>query len=158
MIEKRILCPERVRKIASSFAFMEHRFLRDGFFASLGHHEALLYAFLVLAADRYGISFYGYDRICLALKLTLEEYIEARNLLINKDLIAFDGTFFQVLSLPERPVRCKETLLKTSEDMERSDPATIAQIFSQLRGNGCSIKDATVPPGVRDSAPDRRTP
>gem|GEM_PF-6030303 len=29
MIEKRILCPERVRKIEGSFAFVEHRFLNS---------------------------------------------------------------------------------------------------------------------------------
>jgi hypothetical protein len=42
MIEKSPLCPERVRKITGSFAFIEHRFLRDGFWASLGQHELLL--------------------------------------------------------------------------------------------------------------------
>ena len=157
MIEKRILCPERVRKIAGSFAFIEHRFLRDGFFASLGHHEVLLYAFLVLAADRYGISFYGYDRICSVLRFTVEDYIEARNQLIEKDLLAFDGTLFQLLSLPEKPVLNRAALLKTADDMERSDPATIHQIFSQL-GERMLHKDDTVPPRVRGSAPDRRTP
>ncbi len=134
MIEKRILCRERVRKIGGGFAFIEHRFLRDGFLVSLGHHELLLYLFLVLAGDRHGISFYGYDRICSLLRLTVEDYIEARNLLIDKDLIAFDGTLFQVLSLPEKPVSCRKPLLKTSDDMERADPATIHQIFSHLYG------------------------
>jgi hypothetical protein len=41
--------------------------------------------------------------------MDIEDYIEARNSLISKDLIAFDGTVFQVLELPEkapaRPVR-----------------------------------------------------
>jgi hypothetical protein len=157
MIEKRILCPERVRTIVGSFAFIEHRFLRDGFFASLGHHELLLYTFLVLAADRYGVSFYGYDRICSVLGFTVEDYIAARNQLIEKDLLAFDGTLFQLLSLPGKPGINQAALLKTSGDMERSDPATIHQIFSQL-GERLIHKDATVPPGVRGSAPDRRTP
>ena len=157
MIEKRILCPERVRKITGSFAFIEHRFLRDGFLASLGRHEVLLYAFLVLAADRYGISFYGYDRICSVLGFTVEDYIEARNQLIEKDLLAFDGTQFQLLSLPEKPVLNQAALLKTADDMERSDPATLHQIFSQL-GERMLEKDDTVPPRVRGSAPDRRTP
>lgn len=134
MIEKRILCPERVRKIGGGFAFIEHRFLRDGFLVSLDHHELLLYVFLVLVADRYGISFYGYDRICSLLRLTVEEYLDARNQLIEKDLLAFDGTFFQVLSLPEKPVLNQRVLLKTADDMERSDPATIHQIFSQAFG------------------------
>lgn len=157
MIEKRILCPERVRKIAGSFAFIEHRFLSDGFFVALGHHELLLYAFLILVADRYGISFYGYDRICSVLRFTVEEYIEARNQLIEKDLLAFDGTLFQLLSLPEKPVLNRAALLTTADDMERSDPATIHQIFSQL-GKRLLPKDTTVPPRVRGSAPARRTP
>ena len=157
MIEKRILCPERVRKIAGSFAFIEHRFLSDGFFAALGHHELLLYAFLILVADRYGISFYGYDRICSVLRFTVEEYIEARNQLIEKDLLAFDGSLFQLLSLPEKPVLNRAALLTTADDMKRSDPDTIHQIFSQL-GKRLLPKDTTGPPRVRGSAPARRTP
>ena len=64
MIDKRILCPERVRKIEGSFAFVEHRFLRDGFWVSLSHDELLLYLLLVMAADRAGLSYYGYDKLC----------------------------------------------------------------------------------------------
>ncbi len=42
MIEKSPLCPERIRKITGSFAFIEHRFVRDGFWSSLSQHELLL--------------------------------------------------------------------------------------------------------------------
>ena len=101
MIEKTPLCPQRLRKITGSFAFIEHRFLRDGFFESLAHHELLLYLFLVLVADRKGLSYYSYDKICTLLRLSIEQYLWARDALIEKDLIAFDGTLFQVLSLPE---------------------------------------------------------
>ncbi len=101
MIRKRVLKPERIRKISSSFAFIEHRFVSDGFLKRLGHHEILLYLFLVLASDRNGISYYSYDSICSILHLGLEEYLEARDALIEKDLIAFDGGLFQVLSLPK---------------------------------------------------------
>ena len=41
------LLSERVRTINGSFAFIEHRFLRHGFWASLSHHELLLYFFLL---------------------------------------------------------------------------------------------------------------
>lgn len=129
---KRILVPERVRKINADFASIEHRFLRDGFVASLSHFELLVYLFLALAADRHGLSFYGFDTICSILKVEVDDYIEARNALIEKDLIAFDGRLFQVLSLPDRPRA--PVLLKTPEDMERSDPATIRQIFVQAFG------------------------
>ena len=105
MIVKTVLDPSRVRTITGSFAFIEHRFLRGGFLHSLSHHELLLYLFLVLAADRQGLSFYTYERICSLLHLCVDEYILARDGLIHKDLIAFDGTLFQVLELPAAAVK-----------------------------------------------------
>ncbi len=122
------LISHRVRSITSSFAFIEHRFLRHGFWASLGHHELLLYFFLVLVADRQGLSFYSYDKICSLIAISVDEYIVARDNLIKKDLLAFDGTFFQVLMLPSEPVRLSR-LLKKKEDMQREDPATIHQLI-----------------------------
>ena len=64
MIEKSPLCPERLRKSTRSFAFLEHRFLRDGFWTSLSHHERLLYIFLVLVGDRNGLSYSSFDTMC----------------------------------------------------------------------------------------------
>jgi hypothetical protein len=132
---KKLLAPERVRKINGSFAFIEHRFLRDGFLASLSHQELLLYLFLVLAADRHGLSFYSFDRICTLLQMATDDYIEARNGLINKDLLAFDGYLFQLLSLPQAPLSGPLFLLKTREDMERHDPATIGEICRKAFGD-----------------------
>jgi hypothetical protein len=134
MIEKKILCPEKTRKIQGSFAVIEHRFLRDGFFGSLTHDELLLYFFLVLVADRYGLSYYAFDKICSYLQMPVEDYLEARNALIEKDLIAFDGTLFQVLCLPNTPAINAHGLLRTPEDMEKHDPATIRQIFNNAFG------------------------
>lgn len=125
MIEKIPLIAERVRRISGSFCFIEHRFLRGGFWQSLTHEELLLYVFLILAGDRNGVSFYSYDKICSLLKVHLDDYILARNGLIEKDLIAFDGHLFQVLSLPESPLRQPQRLLKTEDDMLEKDPATV---------------------------------
>jgi len=52
MIEKKLLQPNRVRHIDGGFSFIPHRFLADGFLASLTQKEILLYLFLVLASDR----------------------------------------------------------------------------------------------------------
>ena len=103
MIQKQLLDSQRIRKIEGSFAFIEHRFLHQGFYEHLTHHELVLYLFLILAADQQGISYYSYDNICKRTELILEEYILARDGLINKNLIAFDGFFFQALSLPAKP-------------------------------------------------------
>jgi hypothetical protein len=121
--------PDRVRRIHGGFAFIPSRFLHDGFFASLTQSQRSLYLFLVLAADRAGVSFYGYERICSALEVSLDEYLIARAGLIEMDLIAFDGTRFQVLSLPERPVIRSEPPMATPGDLEQHDPATIHAIL-----------------------------
>jgi hypothetical protein len=102
MIKKKILNPHRIRSIRGGFSFIPHRFVTDGFLASLTPIELLLYLFLVLVSDRYGLSYYAYDSICSLLQLTLDDYIAARGGLLKKDLIAFDGTLFQVLELPTK--------------------------------------------------------
>jgi hypothetical protein len=134
MMAKQPLYPERRRQITGSFAFIEHRFLRDGFWSSLNQHECLLYVFLVLVADRNGLSYYSYDTICTLLRFTLDDYLVARNGLIEKDLIAFDGQLFQVLSLPATPVRVSPGCLRTPAHMQHGDPATIRQIIRQSLG------------------------
>ena len=134
MIEKTPLNLERVRKIAGSFAFIEHRFLRQGFFSSLSHHQLLLYVLLVLVADRNGLSYYSFDKLCTLLQLSPADYLVARNALIQKDLIAFDGLLFQVLSLPDHPVMVAPPTLGTPEQMQQADPATIRQLIRQSLG------------------------
>jgi len=131
MIKTKILCPDRVRRITGSFAFIEHQFLRDGFWESLTRHELLLYVFLLLVADRNGVSYYNYDKIYSLLRISMDEYLNARNVLIDKGLIAFDGYFFQVLSLPEKPVKQPIRLLKSQQQMKKYDPATICNLIGQ---------------------------
>jgi hypothetical protein len=134
-IRRAPIIPQRVRSIAGhSFAFLPHRFLREGFVASLAPDELRLYVLLVLAADRHGLSFYHYDSICSLLEITLETYIHARNALIDKDLIAFDGTRFQVLSLPDKPRFDNPAPLGTHDHGDNRDPATIRTLIQQSLG------------------------
>ncbi len=129
MVNKKLLKPSRIRKIQGTFSFLEHRFLRQGFFENLTQHELLLYLFLVLASDSRGISYYSYDRICSITGITLDEYICARDGLINTDLLAFDGFFFQVLALPIRAV-IREQPLTPGETNRGRNPV---HIFDLLR-------------------------
>ena len=122
MIKKKVLDKNRIRRIDGGFSFIPHRFLREGFLASLNQKELLLYLFLIMASDREGLSFYSYDKICTLLELSLEEYMASRNSLIEKDLIAFDGTFFQVLSLPQ----------KQPERQKRRDRSPVKQLIQQV--------------------------
>jgi hypothetical protein len=102
--DRRPIRPDRIPRIDGSFAAVPHRFLREGFFASLEHHETLLYLVLALVADRQGMSFYRDDRLAGMLRFTLDDFLSARAGLLRKNLIAYDGTRHQVLSLPPAPV------------------------------------------------------
>ena len=128
MIRKKILVPDRVRQIEGGFGFIPHRFFTDGFLAALSQHELLLYLLLILAADRYGLSFYSSNAICSLLGLTANQYINTRDSLIKNDLIAYDGTIFQVLSLPAKPIRVAITDAPRRRDRGKS-PESVGQIL-----------------------------
>jgi hypothetical protein len=110
MISKSHICPERIRKIVGSFSWIDHRILSDGFLYAMTKQEILLYFFLVLVGDKNGISFYSYDKICYIIKIEPDDFVYARNRLIEKELIAYDQCRFQVLQLPERQVHLKDKL------------------------------------------------
>ena len=128
MIQKKILEPERIRRIDGGFSFIPHRFLADGFLASLSQRKLLLYLFLIVVSDRHGLSFYSYETICTLLEFTLDQYMEARDGLIEKDLIAFDGTIFQVLELPCAPIQPK------APEMRADITQLIRQSFKEAEG------------------------
>jgi hypothetical protein len=134
MIEKSPLGSERVRKIPGSFAFLEPRFVRDGFWTSLTHHELLLYIFLVLVADRNGLSYYSFDTICALLQLSLDDDLLAHNALLKQDRIAFDGHLLQGLALPPRPGLQPPTPLHSAQHMAQAAPATMRQIIRTSLG------------------------
>lgn len=147
MKTKTMICPELRRILAPPFAWIDRRYLFNGFLAELSHQENLLYFFLVLAADRDGLSFYSYDKICTLLKLDVDDYGRARNGLITKGLIAFDGCQFQVLALPARLLARhaqarapRRTPARPRAEEARRDAEALATIFSRLAKGGTDEK------------------
>jgi hypothetical protein len=128
MVSKSLINPAKRRVLMPPFAWIDRRFLFNGFLAELSPQENLLYFFLVLVADRDGLSYYSYDKICQLLTLDVDDYIQARNDLIAKDLIAFDGRLFQLLVLPER----RKLLENKKTAREPKDAQRLAEIFSRL--------------------------
>ncbi len=98
--------PESVRRIEKSFAWIDHRLLRNGYLQVMTHEEHGLYLFLALAADRNGVSFYRQEKICDILGLDFGPFHIARDRLIDLKLIAFapysittPNGFYQVLPI-----------------------------------------------------------
>ena len=98
--------PQNVRKINGSFAWLDHRLLRDGYIPVMTHQDQTLYLFLTLAADRNGVSFYRKEKICDILALDFQQFEVARDRLIDLNLIAYQpytvlspNGYYQVLPI-----------------------------------------------------------
>ena len=112
-----LLRPDRLRTVERPFGWVPCRILTNGTIASMSPMEKQLYLVLALAADRHGISFYGDKRIQRTLGCTREELAYARAALIARDLLAYDGTTYQLLRLPQDATRTANT---SGEPSQRS--------------------------------------
>jgi hypothetical protein len=125
---KRVLDPERVRKIEGSFSWIDHRLITGGFLRDLSTIEILLYLFLVAVSDRNGLSFYHDDRIASVLKIDLGALGQAREGLVLRSLLAYEPPLYQVLSLPPQPVR-----LLSSEERSRREEEIARSYFKKIK-------------------------
>jgi hypothetical protein len=132
MAIKKLLCPNRIRKIEGSFGWIDHRFVTGGFLPDLSMVEILLYLFLVAVSDRHGLSFYHDDRIASLLKIDLPALGRARDGLLRRSLIAYDCPLYQVLSLPPKPIPLpsKEERDKQEQDVARYHFKKIREMLS----------------------------
>ena len=101
--------PQRVRRIAGSFAWIDHRLLRAGHLAVMTHAEQSLYLFLALAADRHGVSFYRQEKIGDVLGLDEQAFAVGRDRLMELGLLAFEpysvtspNGFYQLLPVDHK--------------------------------------------------------
>jgi len=115
--------PQNVRKIQGSFAWIDHRLMRDGYLPIMTHEDIGLYLFLTLAADRNGVSFYRKEKICDTLSLSFQQFEIARDRLVDFNLIAYQSYsvmspngFYQVLPIrTPAPNLAQKVLQKVSE-------------------------------------------
>lgn len=114
MIQKRVLVPDRVRHLPKTdWAWVDRRFLRD-FAPKLSGDAVFLYYLLTAVSDKCGLSFYGDSSLGRILRTPINQLLQARQELIDWNLIAYEAPLTQVLSLPNKPERhvanspCKE--------------------------------------------------
>jgi len=88
--------PQKIRKIESSFAWINHRLVRNGYLQVMTQNDMVLYLFLIPVADCNGVSFYRKEKICDAVSLDFSQFEIAKDRLINMKLIAFES--YSVLS------------------------------------------------------------
>jgi hypothetical protein len=100
MIPKRVLVPSRLRRPpATGWSWVDRRFVREHA-ERLSREAVLLYFFLTAVADQNGLSFYGDGTLATLLRMPLPNLVQARDELLDHDLIAYETRLTQVLSLP----------------------------------------------------------
>ena len=80
MKTKRLLCPERLRRVPHQFSWIDQRLVRDGHISRCGGPHALaLYLLLVTVGDSQGLSYYSDKTAARLLGLSQAELRQARN-------------------------------------------------------------------------------
>lgn len=103
MIVKRLLCPERVRRVPEQFSWVDHRLVRDRHICRCGSEALALYLLLVTVADAEGLSYYSERAVAQLLSMDEAAVQRSRRELIQAGLIAYQKPLYQVLSLEPRP-------------------------------------------------------
>lgn len=99
MIEKHLLCPERVRRVPPHFSWVDHRLVRDQHLRRADAKAWALYLVLVTVGDEHGLSYYSDATLGRLLSLHSDEVAAARGQLVAAALIAHEAPLYQVLAL-----------------------------------------------------------
>jgi hypothetical protein len=128
MVQKHLICPQRIRKIPKTFSWLDHRLISDHHIDRLSHPAAALYLFLVTVADAQGLSYYSDRSVSQRLGMDANSLVQARKELVRVGLIAYQRPLYQVLAL-DTPT---EATKKYPGQLQ-----SLAQIFKQI-GEGAS--------------------
>lgn len=90
---------------AKSYSIVDHELLHGGYLARLSHQALSLYLFLCVVGDRDSRSYYGDISICRILRFSGQELTNARNDLIDENLICYRRPYYQVKDLPQAKAR-----------------------------------------------------
>jgi len=134
MIIKRLLRPNRLRQIPSSFSWVDHRLIRHHYLRACDHRAWALYLFLVTVGDAQGLSYYSEAALGRQLKLDPLQLASAREQLELAGLVAYQKPLYQILALPEPS---PESGLATAPTAPRSGQVQcVGDILRRALGGG----------------------
>ncbi|MFZ4397393.1 MAG: hypothetical protein ACOYOU_17400 [Kiritimatiellia bacterium] len=120
-MKKRVLNPERLRKVPAQFSWIDHRLVQEDYFLRCDHSAWTLYLFLTSVADAQGLSYYSDGSLLRRLKMDPLGLAASRRQLVDAGLIAYAKPLYQVLSL--EPVGAP-----------RSGPIRVGELLRQMLG------------------------
>jgi len=98
-IKKRLLCPQRLRRLPGQFSWIDQRLVRDRYLQQCDHAALALYLVLVTVSDAEGLSYYSEPTLQRLLNMEPAQLLGARHQLVQAALIVYDKPLYQVLSL-----------------------------------------------------------
>ena len=103
-IKKRVLCPERLRKVPAQFSWVDQRLVRHRYIQRCEPPAWALYLVLVAVADAEGLSYYSDATLARMLRLDLLQLSAAREQLCRAGLVVYQQPLYQVLALEDSAV------------------------------------------------------
>lgn len=128
MMQKRLLNPQRCRRVPRQFSWVDQRLVRDSYLTRCSTQALALYLLLVTVADAQGLSYYSDNTITQWLSLDKHALNQARQQLLHLGLIAFERPLYQVLALDDPPPTAQRRQAGTRPS------AMIAQLRRALEG------------------------
>jgi hypothetical protein len=113
MPHKRVLRPDRLRRVPAQFSWLDQRLVSERHCERCDAPALALYLVLVTVADAQGLSYYGEATLSRLLSMPAARLLQARSDLLRLELIAYERPLYQVLSLDPSPAPRERGLLST---------------------------------------------
>jgi hypothetical protein len=102
MKAKKIPEPGQIRQVPEHFSWVDHRIIRNHRLQGSPVGSWALYLFLLTVGDSEGLSYYSVKSICERTCMDEDELGAALRDLIQRNLVAYQAPFFQVLEVGNR--------------------------------------------------------
>jgi len=110
-VKKRVLCPERLRRVPTQFSWIDHQLVRQPSYLQRCDLGALaLYLILVTVGDAEGLSYYSEGSLQRLLRMERAQLVQARQQLSEAGLIVYEQPLYQVLCLQQSPAETAAAL------------------------------------------------
>lgn len=99
MIQKKLLAPQRLRKVPAQFSWLDQRLIRQRRLRDCEPPAWALYLFLCAVGDERGLSYYSDASLCRELRIDVPTLAQARQQLLQAEVVAYEKPLWQLLAL-----------------------------------------------------------
>lgn len=109
-MHKRVLCPERLRRVSRPFGWVDSRLIREERLKGCSPTAWGLYLFLVTVSDAQGLSYYADESVARRMGVAVDSVSSARAELLRAGLVVYEAPLVQVLALDRTPTPIRRAM------------------------------------------------